>query len=132
MILVKQLQAPAAITASGNTGSVDTLGYGVAMISLSVGAVAGTTPTLNAVLQDSPDNATWTNVTSPNSGAFPQITATPTGVFLMSVNMQYRHRYLRLAYTIGGTSPSFTLSANCHLMRGLNEDPTQDNAVVIV
>jgi hypothetical protein len=68
---------------------------------LHVVAASGTTPTLDVKVQHSADNSTWadlitfTQVTAANS--YERVAATGT------VN-----RYLRVSYTIAGTTPDFT------------------------
>lgn len=88
-----------------------------ALIAFNVGAVTGTTPTMAAKVQMSPDGGTtWIDV--PNA-VTPTITA--TGVYTLLVHpeipaaantvVQYPLlRTWRVVYTIGGTTPSFTLT----------------------
>lgn len=128
-VLMQTLQVPAAITATANSGSVNVLGYRRAMFVLEVGAVTGTTPTLNVTLQESPDNATWVNVTN---GAYTQITATQTGCFLMNVDLAQRQQYLRLVNTLAGTTPSYTMGEHVALFGGMAASPTQENTPVSV
>lgn len=97
---------PAALTATGQSSSID-LGAeykdDVAVI-MNVGAVSGTSPTLDMVIQKSTDNSTWVT-----GATFTQVTAA-NKLGCGQVNMDGGYRYLRASYTIGGTSPSFTLS----------------------
>lgn len=95
---------PAARTADENSAGIDTAAYGrarEAVILLDIGAVSGTTPTLNVKIQHSPDNATWVDL--PN-GAFPQKTAAG----LSELAIKGFDRYIRAVHDVGGTSPSFT------------------------
>lgn len=104
---------------------------------LAIGTVSGTNPTFDAVLQDSPDGGTtWVNLPL----RFTQVTVTGTPatnpyiIFKMvsisdaasagvvaatggalAVNTPVNVKYVRLAYTVGGTSTPtipFTLYAN--------------------
>lgn len=95
---------PQAVTATG-TGSAVDLGNGVNSTNaiLEVGAVTGTTPTLDVKLQESDDNATWTDI---SGGAFTQITAATQR---QAIRVQRSKRYCRGQATVGGTTPSFTL-----------------------
>lgn len=88
-----------------------------AVVTLNVGAVTGTSPTLAAKLQMSPDGGTtWVDVPG---ASLPNITA--TGVYTLTVypgagaiaNSVVNFplpRTWRVYYTIGGTTPSFTLT----------------------
>lgn len=96
--------ASAARTASGDSGVLGD-GYGEAVslrVQLDVTAAAGTSPTLDVVIEDSLDGTNWNVI-----GTFAQKVAagreviTITGVFA---------RRLRARWTIGGTTPSFTFA----------------------
>ena len=105
---------------------------------LAIGTVSGSSPTFDAVLQDSPDGGTtWVNLPL----RFTQVTATGTaatapyiifkpenlavaasaGVVAatggaLAVDTPINVKNVRLAYTVGGTSTPtipFTLYANC-------------------
>lgn len=129
-MLVKTLQVPAAITATGNSAAtVDCLGFDRALIVLQVGTVSGTTPTLNVKLQDSADNSTFADVAS---ATFAQITATQTAPVLMDVDLTKRNRYIQLVNTVAGTTPSFQIQETVILGRAKHLPPTQDNTVVRV
>jgi hypothetical protein len=130
------LVASNTVTATGNSASF-VLPYADAYrLILAVGTVSGTTPTFDAVLQDSPDGGTtWVNLPL----RFTQVTATGTAatdpyiIFKMvsisdaasagvvaatggalGVNTPVNVRNVRLSYTVGGTTPSisFALYAN--------------------
>jgi hypothetical protein len=67
-----------------------------------VTAASGTTPTMDITIQDSPDNSAWkTRVT------FDQIIT--TGAYRNKVFT--KQAYIRAVFTIGGTTPSFTVTA---------------------
>ena len=123
--------------ATGQTASF-TLPYADAYrLILAIGTVSGTNPTFDAVLQDSPDGGTtWVNLPL----RFTQVIATGTAInapyiiFKMenlavaasagvvaatggalAVDTPINVKYVRLAYTVGGTSTPtfpFTLYAN--------------------
>lgn len=104
-VAVAQLLAPASRTATANGTGVDlqsythTQGHEYAA-NLQVGAVTGTTPTLDVKVQESDDNSSFSDI----SGAtFAQKTAAgEETIYFRSVK-----RYVRLVATIGGTSPVF-------------------------
>ena len=115
-VLAKQTLRSQAMTSTTNGTGVDTLGFGNAMVLLEVGAVTGTSPTMDVKLQDSPDNSTFTDI----SGAtLTQVTAANKSQTL-SVNLDGKARYIRAVATIAGTSPSFT--AGCEILLGKGED----------
>lgn len=70
---------------------------------VSVGAVSGTTPTLDLKIQESDDNSTFTDITG---ATFTQLTA----VGREEIQFKSIKRYIRAVATIGGTSPSFTFA----------------------
>lgn len=69
-----------------------------------VGAAGGTSPTLAGKIQESADNATWSDV--PNA-AFTTVAASNN---LQVIVFDRTRRYLRYSRTLGGTSPTFFLS----------------------
>lgn len=98
---------PAAATASANGSGVDMQDHIGATLTalLFVGTVSGTSPTLDSKVQESSDNSTFTDV----SGAtFTQVTASNSS---QQVLFKPTKRYVRVAHTIAGTSPSFTVGA---------------------
>jgi hypothetical protein len=100
----------AAQTASFNSGSVDLSKYRRALFLIDVGAVTGTSPTLDAKLQESTDNATFTDLAGSNVA----ITTITTGSQTKTLEVragQLTKRYARVAFTIGGTTPNFTMAA---------------------
>lgn len=90
--------------ASQDGGAATTTGW---RATLHVTAKSGTTPTLDVKLQDSADNSTFADVTG---GAFTQRTAAGSQI-LYSASGATLRRYVRLVYTVAGTSPSFTVAA---------------------
>lgn len=106
------LQTPAAVAARTTTGQgagVDCQQYeGGAVINLQSAAGTGTTPTLDVKVQDSDDNSSFADVAG---AAFTQVVAAASNQKL-GVNLSELRRYVRLAWTIGGTTPSFTFGAS--------------------
>jgi len=99
--------ASAARTASGNSGAIpvvaQTLGIG-----LHVTAVSGTTPSMTVTVEWSHDGTNFAGGESPVS--FEAITAVKHTTLATAV----RAPYYRLAWTITGTTPSFTFSAHSY------------------
>lgn len=71
-------------------------------VQITVKAVSGTSPTVNITVRESADDSTYVDNTE-----FPQITA--VGVYFRKITT--RHEYTRLYYDVGGTTPSFTVTA---------------------
>lgn len=103
--------ASAAITTSVTSGAITpgnpaNVGTYANSFNVVVTAVAGTNPTLDVSVEESMDNGTnWVRIYD-----FPRITA--NGAYTSPlVRAQYgtRYRYVR---TVGGTSPSFTMTVN--------------------
>jgi len=100
----------AAQTASFNTGGVDLSKFERCLAVIDIGAVSGTGPTFDAKWQESVDNSTFTDVAGFSNLSITQITA---GSKTVTMEIRPSHlsagkRYVRVAVTIGGTSPSFT------------------------
>lgn len=77
-----------------------------AVVQLHVTSAAGVTPTLDAVLEDTIDGTNWNTVAT-----FAQATAAGRSVQRISAPFTDR---LRVRYTIGGTTPSFTFSVQIY------------------
>lgn len=93
----------AARTVSGDSGTVSGFGDRQTLrCQLDVTAAAGTTPTLNVVIEDTLDGTTWNAV-----GTFAQRVA--AGREVVNVTTPFSDR-LRARWTVGGTAPSFTFS----------------------
>ena len=100
----------AAQTASFNSNSVDLSKFERCLAILDIGAVTGTSPTFDAKWQESPDNSTFTDVAGFSNLAITQITSgsqTKT-MEIRPGQLSAGKRYVRVAVTLGGTSPSFT------------------------
>lgn len=98
---VLNLAPSAARTANGNSGSLDFGWFDEILVYLDITAVAGTSPTLDVKVQTSYNNADWFDLPG---GAFPQKTAAGKDLKQFS---NYG-RFIRAAWTVGGTTPSFT------------------------
>lgn len=100
--------ASAARTVTGNSGALP--GYSnvqTLRAQLNVSAASGTSPTLNVLIEDSVDGGTtWNTV-----GTFAQKTAVSREV--INVTAAFTDM-LRVLWTIGGTTPSFTFDVNVY------------------
>lgn len=95
-----QLNQPA-ITATGNSPQwVQNGVLGQVCVDVVVPAPTGTTPSLTIQPQVSNDGVNWFNAGSAGSA----ITAAGTQRFALA---PVRENYMRLAYTVSGTTPSF-------------------------
>jgi hypothetical protein len=90
--------------------SIDILDYdGACLIILNASLGTGTTPTLNAIIEHSDDDITFTPVTA---GAFVQVTgAAGAGLQTILLNAANLKRYVHILPTIAGTTPDFVYSA---------------------
>lgn len=92
----------AAVVATGNDAAFVDVGYAtVARLNLVVAAIGGTTPSYTVSLDTSPDGTTWTS-----TGNFGAVTANGTTHKVFSG----LDRYLRLSWTVTGTTPTATLT----------------------
>lgn len=92
-------------TATETGTAIDKTDYeGRAKVTLVLGTVDGTTPTLDVTLQHSSDNSSFSTVYT-----FAQVTATGNPVSTV-VNADELKKYVRAVATIGGTTPSFGLA----------------------
>ena len=92
----------AARTATGVSDTIELGDLGTLRLTLAVTAVSGTNPTLDAIVQTSPDGATgWRSVflygQKTTTGSDPQ-------------SFSNLDRFVRCSFTIGGTLPSLTFS----------------------
>ena len=95
--------ASAARTATGNGSAVDVTSDKAVMY-IDVSAASGTSPTLDAKIQGyDPLSASWFDT----GDAFAQLTTTGSERVEIAALPDAR---LRVAYTIGGTTPSFTFT----------------------
>lgn len=102
----EQPVASAARTASSDSGVLAGLGPAKTIrAQLNVSAASGTTPTLDVVIEDSVDGgATWNTI-----GSFAQKTA--AGREVINITNAFGE-LVRVRWTIGGTTPSFTFAVD--------------------
>lgn len=93
-----------ALTVSANSDPIDVSNFVEAIVFLPVTAHSGTTPTLDCKVQYSPDKVNWVD----SGDAFTQITTTNATVF-KKLSAIFG-KYIRLVFTITGTTPSYTVS----------------------
>ena len=108
--------AQGAHTATVNGATVDTAGYDGAALYVFPGTWTDGTHTVK--LQDSPDNATWTDVAAAQlSGTLVAITSAPTAV---NGKLGYvgANRYLRAVATVAGATTGAVYAAFIILSRG--------------
>lgn|SRR3990167_1624923 len=105
-----QLLVPATRTSTANGTGVDIRDYtGRIEVTLDVGAVSGTTPTLDIKIQESDTSGgTYTDIAG---AAFTQVTASNV-IASIGVDIDAVKRYIRAVATIAGTSPSFACGVN--------------------
>ncbi len=122
-----QAQAVTGATTTGSTDVIDLsqirqIGNGkdlYAVITVDV-AAGGTSPTM-AVLVQTDDNAAFSSATTVlTSQTFTQAQLALSTQIVIPLPQQGYERYLRLAYTLGGTSPTITVSA--HLVENYQQD----------
>lgn len=97
--------AATAVTANGQSSVQDVSSYKEGILVIDITAVTGTTPTLNIAVQTYDFlSGKWVTV--------PGVTvAQQTAVGTVAVAVTNFGEQMRLSYTVGGTTPSFTLSA---------------------
>ena len=107
------LFAPAAQTVTANGAGVDLVAMGGdhAVVSLHLGVVSGTTPTLDVKIQDSADNSTFADFATPV--AFTQKTV-GASFSRLNLNIANVRRYVRAVVTITGTTPVFNMAVVMH------------------
>lgn len=95
------LAASATQTVTGNSGILANYGGATTLrCQLNVSAASGTTPTLDVTIQDSLDGTTWNTI-----GTFTQATTVTRQV--INITTPFADQ-IRVLWTIGGTTPSFT------------------------
>ena len=95
--------ASGALTTSGNSSGMDVGGAGTLRCQVQVSAVSGTTPSVTVTVQTSHDNGA-TDAWRTAGSAFGALTAvgnSPWQAFAVD-------RYVRVSYTVSGTTPSLT------------------------
>jgi hypothetical protein len=113
----------------GGTNTARDLGVGEDIyLQVNVSNVTGTSPTLTIALQ-SDDNSSFTSAVALfTSGAIP-LPAAGGQVLVVSLPFGDYEKFLRLNYTLGGTSPTATVKAA--LVRGVQAVRNYTDAVVI-
>jgi len=103
---------PQNLTATANGIAVDTDRFDDAQAILDVGAVTGTSPTLDTKFQESADGSSgWTDITG---ATIAQITTADQHKTL-GINLRSVKRYIRAVATITGTSPTFQTGLSVNL-----------------
>jgi hypothetical protein len=107
IVVPLQVSVPAARTSTVTGAAVNLAGYaGAVLIVQDVGAVSGTTPTLDGKIQDSPDGSgSWADVPG---ATLTQVTAA-NNIQAINVDRRLAKAFIRYVGTIAGTTPSFTL-----------------------
>lgn len=102
--------ATAARTATGNATGVDLQQYdGDVVLVLDSAAGTGSSPTLDVKVQSSDTlGGTYADITG---AAFTQVTGTASQQKLV-ISKDEARRFVRVVYTVGGSTPSFTFSVN--------------------
>lgn len=105
------------VTATGNStdyidhGRAVSLGAGEEMeIMINITAVSGTSPTLTVAWTGADDSAFSTNKITIATVTPTLVSGTPNGFVRVGVPAHLSKRYMRAEFTVGGTSPSITLS----------------------
>lgn len=114
LIQAKALFNPASRTADVDGTGVENngKGFGEGLFTLEIGAVSGTTPTLDVKLQESDDNVTYTDIAG---AAFGQKTDSDADSrFVARVDLQQRKKFIRAVATIAGTTPDFLFYVGYH------------------
>lgn len=102
--------ASAARTASGNSGDIVVSKFREAVIFLDITAVSGTSPTLDMKVQrKDPLSGSYTDWDDATAKVFSQKSATGSFAIYLSDPLA---QIIRISFTIGGSSPSFTFSVS--------------------
>ncbi len=106
----------AAKTTTGNSGTLSDYGSAVNIrAQLNVTAASGTTPTLDVIIQDSVDNGSnWNTIgtfTQKNAVSREVININPAKAESGTFQPMFGN-LLRVQWTIGGTTPSFTFQVD--------------------
>ena len=95
-------------TANADGAGVDLQDYqGVLKVILNSGAGGGTTPTLDAKIQDSADNFAFADIPGK---VFGRVTDAGMSIQILGIDTRTIKRYIRVALAITGTSPTFGLA----------------------
>ncbi|MEW6095366.1 MAG: hypothetical protein AB1567_02400 [bacterium] len=102
-MFVQPILPSEARTTSGESQIIPIDYYTNAQVFLDITAASGTSPTLDVTIEYSPDGSRWFTHTS-----FSQKTTTGKDTLRISS----LGAYMRIKYTIAGTTPSFTFSVD--------------------
>lgn len=115
---ITQARNPAALTATAQSSGIDCRDAGPdVFVILNIGAVTGTSPTLDVKLQSSINDNTanaeaaadaYADITG---AAFSQLTDSDANSIQTLQIHNRNERYVRLYYTVAGTNPSFLVGA---------------------
>lgn len=101
------LLSEASRTTSGQGSALDVSQMSEIAVFLVVTAVSGTTPSLTGTVQDSPDGDNWADAFS-----FSAVTSAPAVLRCGWQDLKLSTgRFMRLKWTISGSSPNFTFAA---------------------
>ena len=106
---ITNLDTARVLTANGNSAAgtlIDDNKADYISVILLASAVGGTTPSLAVEIQWSNDGVTFSSAETPDT--FTAITANKN----VAKTFQARGKFFRLAYTVTGTTPTFTLTAS--------------------
>lgn len=117
MIIDKQLELSDAQALTGTAASTNVIDLGYAnadsgtgetmyLVVTSEADLGGTSPTIEIALQESADNSTFTDVVKTAA-----LTSFDAGTHKVIPLPRHQGRYIRANYTLGGTSPTATVSA---------------------
>ncbi len=110
---ITRLLDPAAVAASGVIGqALDMQSFQCRVkVALNIGAVTGTTPTLDIKVQDCDTvGGTYADV-SPATAFAQKVTASANTVDAIGIDPRAVRRFVKLYATAGGTTPNFTIGA---------------------
>lgn len=115
------LSRPNRVTSTVTGTGIDTMGYNDAMITLEVGTVSGTTPTLDGKIQES--DVIGSGYTDIAGATFTQVVASNSSqsISIVGLGTAPRKRFIRFIGTIAGTSPSYDLAVNALLGNAFRE-----------
>lgn len=107
--LIKAAANNAAVTATGDGSEVDMSdAAGPINLILSIGAVTGTSPTLSVTVKSAP-NSGGTYAAVPEGTLF-SLTSSDANSVKVIVLPQNVNGFLKISWTAGGTTPSFTVA----------------------
>jgi len=113
----------------GGSNTARDLGVGEDIyLQVNVSGVSGTSPTLTVALQTD-DNSSFTSATTLYTSSAVALPASGGQVLIVCLPYGDYEKFLRLNYTLGGTSPTATIKAA--LVRGVTAQKIYTDAVVI-